>query len=302
MFPSSLSFFVVAGPTAVGKSEVAVALAERCQGEIVGADAFQIYRQLDVLTAKPPRELIARVPHHLIGEIPIDRPFHVAEYLALAKQRVAEIQSRGRTPIVVGGTGLYLRALTHGLADLPGPDAALRAELSSLSLVELQQRLATLDQAASSQIDVQNPRRVIRAIEICLLTGRPFSSFREQWQNAVEIRGALLDRSRDDLYARIDLRTRAMFAANVEEEVRLCPHAGPTASQAIGYRQLRELLDGQLSREDCIAQIQQATRRYAKRQLTWFRRETYLKNIPISPLATVDEIVACVVESAVEQP
>ena len=276
-------FFIIAGATAVGKSELAVAVAERCGGEIVSADAFQIYRGLDILTAKPSAELPARVPHHLVGEIPLTQSFDVAQYLPAARQRIAEICARGRVPIVTGGTGLYLRALTRGLAEMPRADAALRAELEQQPLAELQRRLAQLDPLGAAQIDLKNPRRVIRALEVCQLTGEPFSSFRQQWETVpAGIRGIVLTRDREALNARIDRRTETMFATGVVEEVRASGEIGPTASQTIGLREIRALLAGQLSQAECIATIQQNTRRYAKRQMTWFRREPALESVDLS--------------------
>ncbi len=282
MSPVTTPFFIIAGPTAAGKSDVAVAVAERCGGEIVGADAFQVYRGLDLLTAQPTRAQRARVPHYLLSEIPLTQSFDVAQYLRAASLRLAEIHARGRVPIVVGGTGLYLRALTRGLADLPGADADLRARLESQPLGELQRQLTALDPTAAAQLDLQNPRRVIRALEVCLVTGRPFSSFREQWSGPPSgVRGVVLTRERTALLTRIHERTEAMFAAGVVEEVRAAGEVGPTASQTIGLREIRAHLAGQLSRADCIAAIQLATRQYAKRQMTWFRRESALTPIDL---------------------
>ena len=275
--------FIIAGPTAVGKSLLAVEVAERCGGEIVGADAFQIYEGLDILTAKPPPELRARVPHHLIGEIPRHQAFDVAQFLSLAQDRIAGIRQRGRIPIVVGGTGLYLRALTHGLADLPGSDSSLRAEFESQPTEELCRQLAELDAAGFAEIDRHNRRRVIRALEICRLTGRPFSSFREQWEKpATGARGVVLTRPRGELNARIDRRTELMFEEGVEAEVRAVGEPGPTSGQTLGWREIRAVLDGKMTRLDCVAAIQQATRRYAKRQMTWFRRESHLDSVDLS--------------------
>jgi tRNA dimethylallyltransferase len=292
-----VSFFVIVGPTAVGKSEIAVAVAERCGGEIVGADAFQIYAGLELLTAKPAPELRARVPHHLVAAVPLARRFDVAQYLAAAERCTADISARGRVPIVCGGTGLYVRALTHGLARLPAADAVLRGELEKQPLAELQRRLAGLDPQGATQLDLQNPRRVIRALEVCLLTGRPFSSFREQWMKpGTGVRGVFLTRERADLHARIDRRTESMFAAGVVEEVRAAGELGPTASQMLGLREIRALLAGEMDRAACIAAIQQATRRYAKRQFTWFRRESALTPVNLTALANderaVEEIAA----------
>jgi tRNA dimethylallyltransferase len=276
-------FFIITGPTAVGKSEIAVAVAERCGGEIVGADAFQIYRGLDILTAKPALELRARVPHHLVGEIPLTQPFDVAQYLDLARERIAQIRTRGHVPIVVGGTGMYLRALLRGLADLPGADAALRAGLEARPLEELQQQLTQLDPDGAARLDMKNPRRVIRALEVCLLTGRPFSSFREQWSAAAEpVSGVVLTLDRAALNTRIEQRAAGMFAAGVADEVAHCPEIGATAGQVLGLREIRAHLSGELSRDECIAALAQATRRYAKRQMTWFRREPALEMVDLS--------------------
>ena len=287
--------FLILGPTAVGKSGLAVAVAERCGGEIVSADAFQVYAGLDVLTAKPDAGLRARVPHHLVGEISLAQPWDVAQWLDAGRLRIAEIHARGRVAIVCGGTGLYIRALTCGLADLPPASAALRAELAAQPLAELQRRLTELDPDGALVIDLQNPRRVIRALEVCLLTQRPFSGFREQWKTTpTGWRGIVLTRDRDELYARIDRRTEEMFAAGVIEEVRRAGEVGPTASQTLGLREIYAHLAGELTRGECIATIQQATRRYAKRQFTWFRREATFRNVILGPTsdeaAIADEI------------
>ena len=276
---SSAPFFLI-GPTAVGKSALAVELAERVGGEIVGADAFQIYSGLDVLSAKPSAELRARVPHHLIGEVPLAAHFDVAQWLARARECIAGITARGHFPIVCGGAGLYVRALTHGLAPLPGADATLRASLEKDPLPLLAERLHALD--PESTVDMQNPRRVIRALEVCILTGRPFSSFRAEWSADSAPRGCIVTRSRDELHAAIHARTRAMFSAGVIEEVARTGETGPTASQMLGLREIREHLAGRITREQCIGAIALATRQYAKRQLTWFRRERAFAWIDLS--------------------
>jgi tRNA dimethylallyltransferase len=263
--------FILLGPTAVGKSDLAVDLAERIDGEIIGADAFQIYRGLDILSAKPSLGLRVRIPHHLIGEIPVTTSFDVAQYRAAAMPRIQEVASRGRTPIVCGGAGMYVRALTHGLSDTPPADPAIRAELERETLDSLVARLRVLDPAVV--VDEKNPRRVIRALEVCLVSGRPFSSFREEWEAVPVMKGAILTRLRDSLHARIAARTDAMFAEGVVEEVAGIGDLGPTAGQMLGLREVQSLLAGQLALGECKAAIAQATRQYAKRQLTWFRRE-----------------------------
>jgi tRNA dimethylallyltransferase len=263
--------FILLGPTAVGKTDLAVTLAERIDGEIVGADAFQVYEGLDILSAKPGAELRKRVPHHLIGEFPLTAEFDVAQYRSIAMDRAWEIARRGKIPILCGGAGMYARALTHGLADTPPADPAIRAELASQPLESLVARLKSLDPNAN--VDERNPRRVIRAVEICLASGRPFSTFRQEWTTQPQFSGAILTRSRESLHARIAKRTRMMFDAGVLEEVRAVKELSRTAAQMLGLREIRAHLAGELSREACESAIIQATRQYAKRQLTWFRRE-----------------------------
>ncbi len=211
------------------------------------------------------------MPHHLIGEVPLAARFDVAQWLARARACIAHIVARGRVPIVCGGTGLYVRALTHGLAPLPGADAALRASLENEPLSTLAGRLRALDPA--SDVDLRNPRRVIRALEVCILTGRPFSSFRSEWSGDTARRGVILTLPRDELHAAIGARTEAMFAAGVIEEVARAGEIGPTAAQMLGLAEIRAHLAGKITRDECVESIALATRQYAKRQLTWFRKE-----------------------------
>lgn len=270
MLPDS-TFFLL-GPTAVGKSDLAVELAERVGGEIVGADAFQVYAGLDILSAKPDAALLARVPHHLIGEVPLSETYDVATYREAALARIADIAARGAVPIICGGAGLYIRALTQGFSDdLPMADGALRAQLESESLAALVERLRGLDPAAT--VDEKNRRRVVRALEVCILTGKPFSGFLKEWNAAPSVRGVILSRPREQMISRIEQRTEAMFAAGVVEEVRATTQVGPTAVQMLGLRDIRSHIAGDLPLAACKAAIAIATRQYAKRQATWFRRE-----------------------------
>jgi len=262
-------FFIV-GPTAVGKSEVAADVAQRIGAEVVSADAFQIYRGLDVLTAKPSRATLVKAPHHLIGAVPLTEEMNAEKYRAIAE----EIIARGKPVIVVGGTGLYVKALTHGLATLPGANSRLREKLERTTSEELFRSLRALDPEGAEKIDRQNRRRLIRAVEVCLLTGKPFSSQRIEWSQSLPENGVLLNRERIELYARINQRVEEMFAAGVVEEVRAVKALGPTAEKTLGVREIRALLAGGISQAECIAKIQQLTRRYAKRQLTWFQRQT----------------------------
>lgn len=263
--------FFILGPTAVGKSRVAVEFAEAVGGEIVGADAFQVYDGLDLLSAKPAADLRARVPHHLIGEVPLTASFDVAQWLSRARECIAKITLGSRVPVVSGGTGLYVRALTHGLAPLPTADLALRSSLENIRLAELAKRLLALDPQTS--VDLKNPRRVVRALEVCILTGRPFSSFRLEWPTSSAHRGVILTRPREELHAAIIARTKAMFAEGVADEVSRTDAIGVTASRMIGISDIRAMLAGKMSMAACMDAVSLATRQYAKRQLTWFRRE-----------------------------
>ena len=174
------AFFIV-GPTATGKSEIAADVARKVGAEIVSADAFQIYRGLDLLTAKPDAVTLAKAPHHLIGTVPFTEEMNAEKFRRLALRIIDEINSRGRLAIVVGGSGLYIKTLTHGLAALPEADPKLREKLNAMSLDDLRSQLVELDPEAARKIDLKNRRRVVRALEICLLTGKPASAQRQQW-------------------------------------------------------------------------------------------------------------------------
>jgi tRNA dimethylallyltransferase len=265
----------VAGPTGAGKSLFAVELAIRLNGEILGADAYQVYAGMPLLTAQPNRELLAEVPHHLIGELPASESFDAATFADLARSKIAEITARGRVPILAGGAGLYLKALTHGLAELPTPDPALRAELTALPLATLQERLEALDPSARELIDFHNARRVARALEIVLLTGRSTAEQRREWgpRETPGFRGLLVTRGREDLNARIAENVREMFRQGVMDEVRGLGVVSKTAEMAIGLRDIRAHLRGEITLEECQENMIKATRRYAKRQLTWFRNQ-----------------------------
>jgi tRNA dimethylallyltransferase len=284
------AFFIV-GPTATGKSELAADVAEEIGAEIVSADAFQIYRGLDLLTAKPEASILAKAPHHLIGTKSLQEEMNAEKYRRAAMAVLNEINSRGRLAIVVGGSGLYIKALTQGLAPLPEADRKLREKLNAMSLDELRSQLIEFDPVAGRTIDTKNRRRVVRALEICLLTGKPASEVvagvddSGRPRSPIPATGVFVLRDREELYQRINQRVKTMFEQGIIEEVRAAGAIGATASQMIGLRQIRELLDGNMSLSQCIAEIQQATRRYAKRQLTWFRRQTNFSPLNLSLLS-----------------
>ena len=273
---------LLAGPTAVGKSEIALALAGRIGGEIISVDSMQVYRGLDTGTAKPSPADRARVPHHLIDVVDLAEPFDAAKFAALAHKTVAEIQSRGRVPILCGGTGLYFKAFLEGLGNAPPADAVLRAKLEATPLPELLRELAENDPATYERIDRQNPRRVIRAVEVIRLTGKPFSAQRAEWKPEVrspksEVIFALTKQAAD-LHARINARVDKMFAVGLIEETRKLLECGlaqnQTAMQAIGYRQVVEHLRGERSMAGTIDLVKIRTWRFAKRQMTWFRKQS----------------------------
>jgi len=298
------AFFIV-GPTATGKSEIAADVAREVGAEIVGADAFQIYRGLDLLTAKPEAATLAKAAHHLVGIIPTAEEMNVEKYRRAAMHAIGEINSRGKLAIVVGGSGLYIKALTHGLAPLPETDPKLREKLNAVSLDDLRAQLVELDPEAAKKIDIKNRRRLVRALEICLSTGKPATQVVARRDDRGVPRstpattgaeslargtGTFVLRDREELYGRINQRVEMMFECGVIEEVRTAGTTSATASQMIGLREIRDLLAGKNSLPQCIAEIQQATRRYAKRQLTWFRRQTNFFPLNLSFL-THDEAV-----------
>jgi tRNA dimethylallyltransferase len=270
-------FFIV-GPTAVGKSEIAADVAQQLGAEILSADAFQIYRGLDVLTAKPDPKTLAKAPHHLIGAVALSEEMNAEKF----REAASVIIGRGTPLVVVGGTGLYIKALTHGLATLPAANAKLREKLEESTIDELFRSLCRLDPTTAEKIDRRNRRRLIRAVEVCLLSGKPFSAMRTEWNGTPSANGILLDRDRAELYARINQRVEQMFADGVVAEVHAAKDVSPTAGQTLGLREIRALIAGEISQAECIAKIQQATRRYAKRQLTWFRGQTNFPSLNLS--------------------
>ena len=280
------------GPTGVGKTSFAAALAGRIGGEIIGADAFQIYEGLAVLTAQPDSSRRAEVPHHLVGFLDLRDNFDAARFVRAAGSAVDDIQSRGKTPVLVGGTGLYLKALTHGLADMPPVDPALRARISGLALPEAIDELRAADPAAPPRIDLRNPVRVRRALEIVLQTGRPLAESRGQWSRPNPgFRGLVLIRDREDLHARIRANVGAMLAGGAVDEVRRAAHAGAGARRAIGFREIEGMLAGRVSESECRGAIETATRQYAKRQITWCRTQFDFPGLNLSAFSGPDDAV-----------
>jgi tRNA dimethylallyltransferase len=289
---------VLCGPTAIGKSEVAVPLAERLGAEIVAADSRTVYRGMDIGTAKPSAALRARVPHHAIDVAEPHEAFSVAEFQRLALAAIGEIRARGRLPLIVGGTGLYIRAVTDGLAFPPvPPDGLLRTrlerEVRTHGPAALHARLAALDPAAAAAIHPHNVRRVIRALEVVVHTGAPRPAVSPGPGAAVVMVGLCMERAA--LYRRIAARVEAQLAAGLVDETRRLLAAGVPldrpSMQGLGYKEIAGWLRGAYGYEEAVRLLVRNTRRYAKRQLTWFRREPRLRWVDVTD-AAADEVVA----------
>ena len=269
----------LAGPTASGKSALAQLLAKRLGGEIISVDSMQVYRGLDIGTAKPSAQDQGEVPHHLIDVAEIDAPFDVAQFICLAKRAEEVVRSRGARPIFCGGTGLYFRALFEGLGESPSSDESLRAELEAAPLDVLLDELKAEDLAAFESIDRQNRRRVVRAVEVIRLTGSPYSEQRTGWNEIGQtpINLFCIQLEVEALNQRIHERVDIMFEKGLVEETKCLIKRGfrenRTACQAIGYRQVLGFLDGILGLEETIEQVKIKTRQFAKRQRSWFRNQ-----------------------------
>jgi tRNA dimethylallyltransferase len=271
---------VLLGPTGSGKTALSLALARQFNGEIVSCDSVAVYRGMDLGTAKPTPEERARVPHHLIDVADPDEPFTAGEYSRQARASLRDISDRGKLPIVTGGTGLYLRALTEGL--FPGPSrrddlrGRLRASASRYPSGWLHRILVRLDPASAARIHGNDTPKLIRAIEVCLAAGKPMSEVMAQDPlTGFRLLRIGLNPPRASLYDRLNQRCAAMFAAGLIDETRnLLARYGPVkALDSLGYRQARTVLDGTSTQDEALAAAQQGHRNFAKRQLTWFRRE-----------------------------
>lgn len=278
--PGGSPLVVILGPTAAGKTEIAIQLAERLAGEIVSADSRLFYRGMDIGTAKPTPAERERVPHHLIDTANPDQTRSLVAFQQAARQAIAEIHARDRLPLLVGGTGQYLRAVTEGWQAPPAqPDRRLRDALEAwaeeIGSDGLYARLASLDPESARQIDPHNLRRTVRALEVILSTGRPFSELRQRGEAPYHLLTLGLSRPRLELYARIDARIEAMFAAGFVDEVRGLLAKGysprlPSLS-AIGYPQVIDYLRGKTTLEEAVMLIKRLTRQFVRRQANWFK-------------------------------
>ena len=285
---SNLDPVFLVGPTAVGKSEVALLLAMEMNAEIVSADSVQVYRGMDIGTAKPTKEERSRAPHHLIDVVNVCQPFNVAEYRQLATTAIAQIQQKSHLPLVVGGSGLYLRALSEGLFEGPGADERIRAELETQPAEVLFERLRKVDPISAKKIGVENKRRLVRSLEVFEITGKPMSAQQREWDSdsTSGLTMICLERDRADLYARIERRVEWMFEHGLVGETEQLLAQGlaenPTARVAAGYREVIEMLQGVRSLEETKARVKTRTRQLAKRQLTWFRHQARLRLVRVA--------------------
>jgi tRNA dimethylallyltransferase len=289
---------VVAGPTAAGKTDLAIALAEVLGGEIVSADSRQIYRRMDIGTAKATPEQRARVPHHLLDVVDPDQVLTLAEYQRLALDAIADIQARGALPLLVGGSGQYVRAVAEGwqipkVAPDPALRTALEAEAAAAGAEALHTRLAALDPLAAARIDHRNLRRVIRALEVCLATGRPITEIQSRLPLPWRVMWIGVTRPRADLYRRIDARVEEMVARGLVEEVRRLAECGYgwelPAMTGLGYRQIGAHLRGEIELREAIALIEKATHRFVQQQYNWFRLDDpAIKWVDPGAMATSD--------------
>ena len=274
------------GPTAVGKTELSLAVAEASDAEIVSIDSMLVYRGLDVGTAKPSAAERARVPHHLIDVAEPSEPFSVARFQGAARTAIGQIAARGRPALLTGGSGLYFRAVVDEL-EFPGTDAATRSELerqaASLGPERLYERLAASDPVAAARIDPRNVRRTIRALEVPAITGRSFSAFAQAWERyeSDAVRAAGLRMPREALVARIGVRVRSMLDAGWLDEVRSLVERGfggwLTSTQAIGYAELARHLRGDMTLEAAVEATVKRTGNLARRQMSWFRRDPRIR-------------------------
>lgn len=301
MAESKIPLTAVVGPTASGKTSLAVELCKRLNGEAVSCDSMQIYKGMDIATAKPTEQEMQGIPHHLIGFLDPEIPFSVAKYCEMAKSAINDIVGRGKSAVLVGGTGLYYSSLVDNIEFLPDEtDFEYREELKKKAEMNgaqvLLDELYLIDPESASKLHVNNVGRIIRALEIYHTTGKTITEQNElskQNPTSFETLTICLDaRNRQFLYDRINRRVDVMLEAGLLDEAKsfLSSHAGSTAKQAIGYKELAPFFEGKASLEECVENLKMQTRRYAKRQLTWFRRCENINYIYIDEYDSFDDI------------
>ena len=308
MSDTKTKIIAITGPTASGKTALAIALARELGGEIISCDSMQIYRTMDIGTAKPTREELFAVPHHLIDILPPDAPYSCSDWVRDAELAIEDITSRGKLPIICGGTGLYLdRLLRGGVEDCAASDESLRAQLWDFAeragADALHSRLCELDPESAEAIHKNNVKRVIRALEVCIVTGQKKSEIdklnstvTDKYDHTVI---TLAFNRRELLYERIDRRVDIMMEQGLVDETKRLWSQGvfersKTAAQAIGYKELLPYIRGESDLESCVDELKRASRRYAKRQITWFSGKDYVRKVFVDDdngLKTFENIV-----------
>ncbi|MBM3243480.1 MAG: tRNA (adenosine(37)-N6)-dimethylallyltransferase MiaA [Candidatus Omnitrophica bacterium] len=289
-FPEKTIIFII-GPTAIGKSEVAVYLAKKINAEIISCDSMQVYKGMNILTCKPKRYLTKQVKHHLIGVVPLKKEYNVSTFRREAVKRIKKIIKEGRVPLIVGGTGLYVDVLINGIFKNEARDANLRERLyktvNKKGSNYLYDKLRKLDPAAADKIHPNDIRRIVRALEVFYLTGKPISALqkdREGLKDEYSLKIFCLNMARDKLYKKIDNRIEVMLKRGLIKEVKsiLKRHPGKTAFSAIGIKEIGKYLTNECTLKEAVNAIKMNTRRYAKRQLTWFRKIKCVKWVNVN--------------------
>lgn len=299
---NKLPLLVIAGPTASGKTALGIALAKKLNGEVISADSMQIYKGLDIATAKPTYEEMDGIPHHLISFADMDTKFSVADYTILAKKKISEISARGKLPIIVGGTGLYISSLVDDVNfDTAETDGSIRKRLTNeaerYGIDFLYERLKKIDHETAEIVPIQNSVRIIRALEVYELTGIKFSEYKKI-NRGIECPYKLCMiglsfKDRQKLYDRINYRVSVMVENGMLDECKAVYENEKlgTACQAIGYKELIPYFENNADLESCLDKIRQSSRRYAKRQLTWFRRDERINWVYMDEINNFDEFM-----------
>ncbi len=288
------TLIVIVGATAVGKTDISIKLAQYFDTEIISADARQWYKETTIGTAKPTTNEMQGIVHHLVDCFEIEKPYNIGDFEKDALEILEDIFSRKDIAILAGGSGLYVRALCEGIDEMPEILPHLRQELNENfeknGLSDLLLQLKNLDENYYNQVDKANPQRVIRALEVCLSTGKPFSFFRknttaERPFNIIKIG---LSRPREELYTRIDARMDIMLTQGLlQEATNLYPKKHLNALQTVGYREIFDFLEEKYDWEECLRLLKRNSRHYAKRQLTWFQKDTQIKWFPVEELEEI---------------
>lgn len=293
---------VVCGPTASGKTGLAVELAKRLDGEVISADSMQLYTGLDIASAKPAKEEMQGIPHHMMDFLPPTTSFSVADYVEMARKKIAEVAARGKLPIIAGGTGLYINSLVDNIEfDDTSSDMAYRDELRAAEKEKgagfLLEMLREVDPESAEKLHANNQSRIIRALEVYRISGKKMSDIQaESRKNPSPYEPCMIALNytdRQDLYDRINKRVDIMLEQGLLEEAReFFTHSDyDTAAQAIGYKELKPYFDGKATLEECVERLKQATRHYAKRQLTWFRKDKRINWINVYKSTSSEEII-----------